>query len=180
MHLTSNERVDEIRRAVRTAVGRLEGLEKTVVEGYYFDGLSMGRLAELERVSLNRAFIVHRQALRSLRAMLAPFVERLFGLEATCVSSCPICVAPWRDDAEAIIEAKTKDMTWGQIIIRIERATGWRTQSPQILIAHQRKHRTYKPERTLHDSTNVEGGTRAEAQDFDGTEAEPGENREGH
>jgi hypothetical protein len=152
-------------------------LERRVIEGYYFDGVSMGKMVDTEQVSLNRALIVHRQALRQLRVILAPFVARMFGIGATCVRTCPICTGDWRADAEAIMDGKTPEMTWGQVMARIERATGWRARGPQTLIAHQRAHRTFQIERTDDEQADVAGGTCIEIEDLDGTEewiGEPG------
>jgi len=72
----------------------------------------------------------------------------------------------WRADAEAILDGKTPEMTWGQIITRIERATGWRAVSPQVLIAHQRAHRAFQTERTDNDQTGTAWGTCIEAEDI--------------
>lgn len=169
------KRVEGIGREVRRAVGRLRGMEREVIEGYYFDGLSMGRIAENEGVSVNRVVTAQRQAFRTLREILAPFVERIFGIGATRVTTCPICLAEWRDDAEAIIDGKTPEVTWGQVMTRIERATGWRAKSPQVLIAHQRKHRAFQSDGSRDDQTEPAWGTCVEDQHFDGFEDESGE-----
>lgn len=168
-------RTDEIGEAVREAVRQIVGLERTVIEGYYFDGMSLGQIARSQDVSLNRAVTAHRQALRRLRVMLAPLVERMFGIGVTRVASCPVCVAEWRHDAEGIMDSKTADQTWGVIMTRIERATGWRAASPQVLIAHQRKHRTFQPEGSGDDQTDIARGTCIETEHFDRAEAEFGE-----
>lgn len=168
-------RVLEIARAVREAVAKLRGLERSVIEEYYFDGLSVRRIAEAEGVSVNRVMVAQRLALRQLRVLLTPFVTRMFGIGATCVPNCPICAAPWREDAEAIIDGKTSDVTWGQIMTRIERATGWNGKRPQILIAHQRKHRGFETERKQDDQITATRGACFEAQHFDGPEGQLGE-----
>ena len=175
MEAMEHRRVDEIRNAVRQAVAQLRGLERRIIEEYYFDGLSMGRVAEAEGVSHNRVVTTHRQAIRNLREMLAPFVARTFGIGATIVSTCPICTASWRGDADSIIDGKTPDMTWGQIVIRINRSTGWRARSPQVLIVHKRKHNTFQTERDTHDQAESAWGARIEDQHLDGLEDEPGE-----
>ncbi len=95
MESTEHRKVDEIRREVRAAVCRLRGLERMVIEGYYFDGMTFGGIAKHESVSVNRVVTVHRQAMRSLRIILAPFVARTFGIGATVVSGCPICTSAW-------------------------------------------------------------------------------------
>ena len=175
MRNVERDRVDEIGREVRRAVGRLRRLERVAIEAFYFEGLSVARIARSEGASINRVLVAQRQAFRELRVMLAPFVARMFGIEATCVPTCPICIAPWREDAEALIESKTADQTWGEIIVRIERATGWKTRSPQVLIAHQRKHRTFQTERTDDDQAGAPRGARSEDQHLDGLEDELGE-----
>lgn len=168
-------RVEEIRYAVRRAVGQLRGLERRVIEGYNFDGMSFGRIAESESVSVNRVVTAHRQAMRSLRVILAPFVARTFGIGATVVSRCPICTSSWRSDAESIIDAKTPDVTWGQIVTRIERATGWRAKSPQVVIVHKRKHGTFEHERNTDDQTESAWGSCSEDQCLNRLETEFGE-----
>ena len=172
------ERVDEIGVVVRKAVGKLRGLERVAIEEYYFHGHSMRRIAEAEGVPLNRVLVAQRQAFRELRVMLAPFVERMFGIEATCDDACPICIAPWRDDAEAIIDAKTADQTWGEIFVRIERATGWKARSPQVLIAHQRKHRAFQREGIDNEQAKTPRGACSEDQHLNGPEVEFGESGE--
>jgi len=153
-------RVDEVRRAVREAVGRLKGLERRVIEGYYFDGMSFGQIAASEDASVNRVVTAYRQAMRNLRVMLAPWVARTYGIGATVITTCPICTSPWRNDAEAIIDGKTPDVTWGQIMTRIERATGWRARSPQVLIVHKRKHGVFQSERIVNDEADIARGAR--------------------
>lgn len=153
----------EIERGVRGAVGQLRGLERIVIEGYYFDGRSLGQLAEREGISLNRMVLAQRQAFRALRTALAPLVARLYGIGAASVAGCPICAAPWREDAEAIIDGKSPATTWGQIIARLERATGFRARSPQTLLAHQRKHRIFIEERSADAGAESARGTCAEA-----------------
>ncbi len=178
MESSDQSRVDGIRDAVRQAVGRLRGLERRVVEGYHFDGRSMGQIAKIEGVAVNRVVTAHRQAFRNLREMLAPFVARTFGIGAAIVASCPICTAAWRIDAEAIIDGKTADVTWGQIMTRIERATGWRAKSPQVLIVHKRKHGVFQSERIVHDEADIARGARGEDQYLDRFEVEFGEDGE--
>jgi hypothetical protein len=153
-------------------------LERRVIEGCYFDGMSMGQIAEIEGVTVNRVVTAYRQAIRNLREMLAPFVARTFGIGATIVASCPICTAEWRVDAEAIIDGKTADVTWGQIMTRIERATGWRAKSPQVLIVHKRKHGVFESERIVHDEADVAWGACGKDQYVDRVEAEFGEDGE--
>lgn len=174
MEMEQWERMDEIRTEVRRAVDRLTGLERTTIEGCYFDGISMGRLATIEGVTVSRVVMAHRQGLRRLRQMLAPFVARWYGIGVIRNPACSICTAAWREDAEAIIDAKTQDVTWGQIMTRIERATGWRAKSPQVLIVHQRKHRTFQHERTDNGDTSLAWGACAEDQHLGGAEDESG------
>lgn len=174
MDASQLERMDEIRAEVRRAVALLTGLERTTIEGYYFDGLSMGRLATIEGVPVSRVVMAHRQGLRRLRDLLAPSVARWYGIGVTRNSACAICTAAWREDAEAILDAKTQDVTWGQVMTRIERATGWRAKSPQALIMHQRKHRTFQPEGTDNGDTSPAWGACIEDQYLGGTEDEPG------
>jgi hypothetical protein len=132
-----------IELAVRAALGVLTAGERTIVEGYYFDGRSLPQLARSTGVPLDFVRISHRRALAKLEVELAPFVERMFGLAAIRHVNCAICRASWRAIAEDILDGKTADTTWGQIAIRIERAVGWKAPSPQALITHQRKHRRF-------------------------------------
>lgn len=167
-------RTNEIRTEVRRAVARLEGLDRRTIEGYYFDGMSMGQIASKEGVSTNRVVMAHRQALRQLRQMLAPLVARWYGIGVIRNAACAICTAAWREAAEAIIDAKTQDVTWGQTMTRIERATGWRAKSPQALIMHQRKHRTFQPEGIDNGDTSPAWGACIEDQHLGGAEDEFG------
>lgn len=174
METEQRERMDEIRTEVRRAVERLTGLDRSTIEGYYFDGISLRRLATIEGVTVSRVVMAHRQGLRRLRHMLAPLVARWYGIGVIRNPACPICTAAWREDAEAIVDAKTQDVTWGQIMTRIERATDWRAKSPQVLIAHERKHRTFQPERTNNGDTSLARGACAQDQHLGGSEDESG------
>ncbi len=130
--------------SVRRALRVLTAGELAIVEGYYFDGHSMPQLARATGVPLDFVRMAHRRALAKLEIELAPLVARMFGLEAIQLPNCAICRAQWRTTAERILDARTPDMTWGQIAVRIERAVGWKASSPQTLITHQRKHRKFE------------------------------------
>jgi hypothetical protein len=138
------ERAGRVQHAVRAAMVVLNMPERAVIEGYYFDGCSLPHLADQGRVTLARIRTIHTRALAKLRVELTPFVMEMYGLTLTHAERCPICTAEWRDDAEHILDEKTDDMTWGDIIIRLERAVGWRAKTPQVLMTHQRRHRTLK------------------------------------
>jgi hypothetical protein len=133
-----------IELAVRRALTLLTTVERSIIEGYYFDGRSMPQLSRSGGMPLDFVRIAHRRALARLEGELASLVERMFGLEAVHRPECVICGAPWRTTAEAILDGKTPDTTWGQIATRIERAVGWKAASPQTLIVHQRKHRRFE------------------------------------
>ena len=144
-HLTMARRVRRVQSAVRQAMRTLNAPERTVIEGYYFDGYSFHRLADTARVSLARIRTIHNRALTKLRLELTPFVAVMYGLRLTQVKRCPVCDADWREDAERLLDEKTDEMTWGELVKRVERAVGWRAPTPQILITHQRKHRQFQP-----------------------------------
>lgn len=167
-------RIYEIRSEVRRAVETLKGLERVTIEGYFFDGISFRRIAAHEETSVSRVVMAHRQALRRLRERLTPHVAKWYGIGVVRNAKCPICVSDWRADAEALIDAKTAHITWGDVMKRIERATGWRAKSPQVLIMHQRKHRTFQPERADNDETSSAWGSCVEDQYLDGIEDESG------
>jgi len=139
------ERARRVQQAVRQAMVVLNMPERAVIEGYYFDGTSLPRLADQGRVTLARIRTIHTRALAKLRFELTPFVMDMYGLTPTHADRCPVCAAAWRDDAERILDEKTDDMTWGDIITRLERAVGWRASTPQVLITHQRRHRKLQP-----------------------------------
>ena len=134
-------RADCVERAVRAALAVLNAPERLVIEGYYFDGRSFPCLANESAVPLARVRTIHARALGKLRRELASFVAEVYGLHAAQAPNCAICLAPWRDTAERLLDEKTPEMTWGELAIRMERATGWQPSSPQIMMTHQRKHR---------------------------------------
>jgi hypothetical protein len=136
-------RVFEIQDAVRDALVVLNAPERFVVEGYYFDGRSLPRLASMQSLSLARVKGIHRRALTKLEIELTPFAERMFGIAALRTPDCAICRAEWRSVAEQLLDEKTPDMTWGDIAIRIERAVGWHVPSPRVLTTHQKHHRRF-------------------------------------
>lgn len=137
------QRARAVERAVRDALVVLNPAEHSVIVGYYFDGWSFPRLANSLGQSLPRIRAIHRRALLKLEVELAPFVEEMFGIRPVRTAQCPICQAEWRTVAERLLDEKTPDMTWGQVAIRIERATGWRPPTPRILTAHQKHHRRF-------------------------------------
>ena len=133
-----------IELAVRGALRVLTTGEREIIEGYYFDGRSLPQLARATGVPVDFVRIAHRRALAKLETELAPFVERMFGLSAVRHRDCAICSASWRAIAEDVLDGRTGDTTWGQIMIRIERAVGWKAPSPQALMTHQKKHRQFE------------------------------------
>lgn len=135
------ERVRQIGIAVRGALAILNLPERSVIEGYYFDGTSLPRLADQSGLTLTRIRTIQERALAKLRTRLTPFVEKMFGLRVVQDPDCPICEGVWRVIAEELLDGKTPDMTWGDVARRLERAVGWRAPTPQILMTHQRKHR---------------------------------------
>jgi hypothetical protein len=138
-------RSQEIIRAVRAALQKLGTIERLVIQMYFYEGLSWSHIGDRLGLSVNRSRAVQRRALVLLQRQLAPFVRATFGLEAVREDNCPICTAPWRRLAEELLDAKTPDDTWGRIGLRIERATGWKTATPQILKSHQKYHRGFEP-----------------------------------
>ncbi|GAB4323811.1 MAG: hypothetical protein Kow0074_16380 [Candidatus Zixiibacteriota bacterium] len=139
-----HRRTRAVQRTVRRSLSVLNAPERAVIEGYYFDGLSLPQLANQAGVPLIRIRVMHRRALGKLRQELTPFVIAMYGLRLSHDSDCPICTAPWRDAAERILDDKTADMTWGDVAVRIERAVGWTCPTPQVLMTHQRKHRHFQ------------------------------------
>ena len=133
-----------IRDRVRAAVRELAGPERIVIEAIYYDGLSLDQIGMQTHLSKNRVVVTHRRALAELRIALTPLVAEVFGLGMTTVPSCPICIADWRGDAESMLDGMTAEMTWGAMIVRLERAFGWRAKSPRVLIVHQRHHRLFQ------------------------------------
>ncbi len=153
------KRAFEIQDAVRDALTVLNAPERFVIEGYYFDGRSFPRLATMQSLSLSRVKSIHRRALTKLEIELAPFVERMFGIEALRTPDCPICRAEWRPVAEQLLDEKTPEMTWGDVSRRIERAVGWHVPTPRVLTTHQNRHRRFvmssanQPKEHDHDQT---------------------------
>ena len=140
----SYHRVIAIEHAVRGALKVLTTAERSIIEGYYFDGRSLGQLANSRGAPVNLVRMTHRRALAKLEEALRPFVERMFGLSAIRQPDCAICRASWRAVAEEILDSRTTEITWGQIAVRIRRAVNWQAPSPQVLITHQRKHRRFE------------------------------------
>ena len=132
-----------IEHTVRDALSCLTIPEREVVEQYYYNGLSFIRIADAQGLAVERVQFLHRRALANLRIKLAPFVGITFGLSPLANIDCPICCAPWRQTAEELLDEKTTAATWGEIARRLERAVGWFASTPQILMAHQKKHRRF-------------------------------------
>ncbi len=147
-------RTRTIERAVRRALTILSQTERRVIEGYYFDGCSFGRLAAVVDLPQRRVRVIHQRALSRLEFELAPLVEQMFGIRSMRAPNCPVCNAEWRVIAEDLLDEKTEEMTWGDVIIRLERAVGWRAPTPQILISHTRKHRTFTQNSEPEDKEN--------------------------
>ncbi len=150
----ANDRARTIERAVRRALSILSQTERVVIEGYYFDGRSFGRLAAVVDLPQRRVRVIHQRALSRLETELAPLVEHLFGIRPTRAPNCPICSAEWRAIAEGLLDEKTEEMTWGDVIVRLERAVGWRAPTPQILISHTKKHRSFTQDSEPNDEEN--------------------------
>lgn len=139
--LPRQRRARRVETAVRDALHVLNLPERSIIEGYYFDGRSFPCLANEHGLPLPRIRTIHTRALGKLRHELTPLVIELYGLQLVHDVDCPICRAPWRDIADGLLDEKTPDMTWGDMATRIERAVGWTPSTPQVLKTHQRKHR---------------------------------------
>lgn len=150
-----------IEHTVREALLSLTLTERGVIEHYYYDGFSFHRIAGATGLTLERVQAIHRRSLAVLRETLAPFVAVTFRLTPASGQGCPICSAPWRRTAEELLDEKTSTMTWGEVTRRLERAVGWLAPTPQILIGHQKKHRTFEPtpvDDTISDNDIQMGG----------------------
>jgi hypothetical protein len=132
-------------RAVRGAVAQLSETERAIILQYYYDGRSLAAIGDRLGFSLLRMQVLHRRALGRLRRDLTPMVRMMFGVDAPRHGGCAICSAPWRAEAEELLDEKTPDMTWGEVARRLARAVGWHTPSPQTLIIHQKHHRRFAP-----------------------------------
>ncbi|MCH8992115.1 MAG: hypothetical protein IIA44_10265 [Acidobacteria bacterium] len=130
--------------AVRRALRDLQYMERLVVDGYYYDGLSFGRIADRYGLTRSRVQTLHHRALTALEGALAPLVRETFGVVPVRRSACPICGTSWQRMADELLDEKTADVTWGQMAARLERAVGWRPSTPQILIAHQKHRRLFE------------------------------------
>nr|MBN2278393.1 hypothetical protein [candidate division Zixibacteria bacterium] len=136
-NIQPNERVV---RAVREALEHLSPLEREFIERYYFKGESYRKIA----LALNRRFgrmeSLHRRTVGRLRKLLARFVKTEFDLENKIKAECPLCISPYRVEIDALIESKTKEETWKNIIRILKEKYGIIIQTPQILIGHHKYH----------------------------------------
>ena len=130
----------EIVAAVRDAIERLTPLEKEFVERFYFHGQSYLKIADDLGKRPRRVEGLHRRAINKLKKSLAEFVREKFGVETTVDADCAICSSPFREEIDAMINAKKDEETWKNIIGILDERYGIKIKSPQALIGHKKYH----------------------------------------
>lgn len=133
------KRRERVAVAVREALGKLDTVERVVIERYHFEGESFAQIAAHLKRKQGAIVNCHRRALRSLRKHLAQFVVQEFGIRQT-QPKCVICRSPERRQVEALIAAKAPEEPYGTLMRRIREQFGLQIRSPQTIVGHQKYH----------------------------------------
>lgn len=131
---------DEIVRAVQKALKKLPPFQRELIERYYFDGCSCEELSRDYdfRIREIRAYL--RQAIKSLKKSLNPFVKGRFGLQTDRIADCPICTSPFREEIEKLIIGRNPRETWKNVMKILRQDYGLDIKAPQTLISHKKYH----------------------------------------
>jgi len=132
----------KITRAVRKALKQLPYEEQEFIERFYFAGQSYREISSEIDCRLTRMEGLHRQAVARLKKLLAPFVKREFGiiLKSRTRTVCPVCISPYRDQIDTVIDQKKPEETWKKTICILKERYNIPIKSPQTLIGHMKYH----------------------------------------
>jgi hypothetical protein len=154
----------ELEKEVHQALNRLNFLERTFIQYFYFECLSYESIAELlnkKRYKLQR---IHWRALNKLKIILKDFVQERFTLKddtaerrdknfcdsgrpasvksasAGSDRDCILCHSRFKEEINLLIRNKTKDQTWKPLMRLLKEKYNLKIKTPQILIGHQKHH----------------------------------------
>lgn len=127
-------------RAVRDALDELAEDQREFIVRFYFMGESYREMMSVTVRDRHKLESLHRQSLRRLRTLLAPFVSREYGLPADSIRDCPICASRHRAEIDRLIQRRDKQSTWSPIIRTLKDHFGITISTPQVLIGHEKYH----------------------------------------
>ncbi len=125
---------------VKNALGKLTDTEQAVIERYYYQGESFGKIAEVLNCKIGKAKAIHDRAITKMRKNLAHFVRYEFGVKIDFDRKCPICCSIYRGEIDKIIKQKSPEETWRKIIQILKKRYNIEIKTPQILIGHNKYH----------------------------------------
>lgn len=129
----------EVANKVREALDELTDMERITIVRHDFEGLSFAKIAAELEWPCAKVQVVRRRALRRLRKVLAPYVKERFGVSLPSLD-CPICVSPFRREAENIIVKRKREESYSKVISQLRLDFNITIISPKTIIGHMKYH----------------------------------------
>lgn len=126
--------------AVREALKELPPLQRRFVEQYFYMGRPHNEISRIMGLDIATIEGIHRQAIKSLKIHLSPFVKDNFNVNCHTANVCPICSSSDRREIDLLIKSKKKEETWKKIIRCLKEEFDIEIKTPQVLIGHQKYH----------------------------------------
>ncbi len=140
----------EISREVTRAIKQLTENEKEFIRQYYYMGRTYQQLSDATGRKIYRLEALHDRAVRKLKKLLTPYVQRRFGAivknsdradaDEKPGRDCAICKSEHRHEIDQIISGRDRTDTWKPIIQRLKAEFNITVRSPQQLIGHEKYH----------------------------------------
>ncbi len=124
-------------KAVRTALGKLESIEREVIVRYYFMGQGLRQIADTLELSVYSVRSQLNGGILKLRALLARFVSRRYGIRIRKRKRCPLCVDGRFDH---VIHNCGPVGPWRPALKQMEAVGFKRVKSVRTIIHHYEKH----------------------------------------
>jgi hypothetical protein len=132
-------RRQELADQVRKALDELTAMERVIIERHDFEGFSLTNIATELNWPYSKVQATRRRVLQRLRKVLAPFVQKRFGISPSS-TNCPICASPFRREAEAIIATRKPEEPYSKVIFQLRQYCRIAIISPKTLIGHTKYH----------------------------------------
>lgn len=127
--------------AVERALARLPSVEKEIIERYYYQGQSIGEIAEALISTVGSVERRRQNAIRKLRKYLSTFVKEHFGIEVRDLAKCVICDSPFRIEIERLIDSKPAEENWRKLLRCLREKYRLDIMAPQTIVSHIKFHR---------------------------------------
>lgn len=136
------KRVEQIRRAVKAAIAKLDEDERELIFHYHYMGESYRKISDKSGWPVPKLDAMHKRTLMKLRKLLAPFVNEIFDLGPTPTQtpSCRVCNSEFVEELNEIISNRDRKQTWKPVLDLFRTKYNLVINSPQLLVGHEKYH----------------------------------------